>query len=255
MNYDLVISGGGMKFYYLLGVKKALEEKKINIKRYSGTSSGSIFIVLIACGIDNDILIKTYQELFKKSNYKMNIINDFLNIVLPENCHLICSDKVFISISKVSLPFENRIISKFESKKHLIEVVKTSSSFPIFVNSNIFYEYENSKHIDGFFTNNTPFFKDTLRNQIIVRPFIVKYENLQIFDMEPNKNIKYIKLGYQDLNNFFNGNHVFAIEWYNPNRVKINNVLIKYVKYLLKFKIIRCLILIIFVLIIFEKKK
>ena len=61
LDYDLVVSGGGMKFYYLLGIKKALEEKKINIKRYSGTSSGSIFIVLIICGIDNKILINTYQ--------------------------------------------------------------------------------------------------------------------------------------------------------------------------------------------------
>ena len=34
MNYDLVISGGGMKFYYLLGVKKALEEVGLSDRVY-----------------------------------------------------------------------------------------------------------------------------------------------------------------------------------------------------------------------------
>ena len=73
--------------------------------------------------------------------------------------------------------------------------------------------------------------------------------------MEPNSNIEYIKLGYFELNKFIKGEKVYAIEWFEPNRVKINNVIIKYVKYLLKFKIIRYLILAIFLIIIFEKKK
>ena len=253
LDYDLVVSGGGMKFYYLLGIKKALEEKKINIKRYSGTSSGSIFIVLIICGIDNKILINTYQKLFKMSDYKMNIIDKFLNEVLPENCHIICSNRVFISITKIGIPIKNEIISKFTSKKHLIEIIKISSSFPVFVNSNIFYKYKKDYYIDGFFTNNTPFFKDKLREQIIIRPFIVKYKNLQIFDMEPNSNIEYIKLGYFELNKFIKGEKVFAIEWYEPNRVKINNVIIKYVKYLLKFKIINYFIVIILILTLLKK--
>ena len=254
-NLDLIISGGGMKFYYLLGIKKAIQKlkKHINIKRYAGTSSGSIFATLIACNIDNKLLIETYQTLYKTSNYKMNIIDIFLNTVLPDNCHIICSNKVFLSVSKVGLPFKNEIISNFTSKKHLIEVIKTSSSFPFFVNSNLFYKYDNKNYVDGFFTNNTPFFKDNLCDQVIIRPFIVKYKNIQIFDMEPNENIQYLSLGFNDFIKFFNGKKVTPIEWYDPKKTKFNNIIIKYIKYLLKFNSIKYFLIIILIIIILKK--
>ena len=117
----------------------------------------------------------------------------------------------------------------------------------------MFYKYDNKNYVDGFFTNNTPFFKDNLYDQVIIRPFIVKYKNIQIFDMEPNENIQYLSLGFDDFIKFFNGQKVTPIEWYDPKKTKFNNIIMKYIKYLLKFNSIKYFLIVILIIIILKK--
>ena len=61
----LVISGGGTRISYLLGIKKYIEKNNILIDEYSGTSSGSLIIVLMVCNISNNIIIEHYKKSIK----------------------------------------------------------------------------------------------------------------------------------------------------------------------------------------------
>ena len=49
----------------------------------------------------------------------LSSLEDFLNRNIPENAHLLANDKLYISITEKK---KNRIVSKFESKEHLVAV-------------------------------------------------------------------------------------------------------------------------------------
>jgi len=65
--------GGGIRGLVYVGVAKALEEKKFHCKRFIGSSAGSIFASLLACGATSDYLEKivksTNFNLFKDSRW------------------------------------------------------------------------------------------------------------------------------------------------------------------------------------------
>lgn len=219
---DLIVSGGGSKFYYLIGIKKALElcsrKNILKIKRYAGTSSGSMLITLMACNIDNLSIINVYKQINKNNRTNIKLIKKGLDMLLPKNAHIICSNKVYISVTKLGFPFKNEVISKFSSREELIETILCSSSFPYLVNGNIYHKYKNNYYIDGFFTNNTPYFKDNLRRQIIIKPFLIKYSNFHPFELEPNYHIKYLSIGFKDFHRFLNGTKLLPIEWYKKSK-------------------------------------
>ena len=203
----LVISGGGARISYLLGIKKYIEEKNILIDEYSGSSSGSIFIVLMACKISNNEIMKEYSKLIDDkiifSNYKLDLVKKYLYKILPNNCHILCTNKVNISYSYFKFPFiKNIITNKFKSKNHLIEIILASASFPFFINKNLFYRYDNKLLLDGFFSNNTPLLeKNNSENQIIVKTYFRTIYDLDIFLYKKlSKTMK--NLGYNHMKNF-----------------------------------------------------
>lgn len=203
----LIITGGGARMSYLLGIKKYIEESKLIIDEYSGSSSGSIFIVLMACNINNDIITKEYLNLIDDNtinfNYKLDIVKKYLYKILPYNCHKLCSDKVYISYSYFEFPFiKNKIESKFKSKDHLIKTILSSSSFPFFVNKNLFYKNDKKLTLDGFFSNNTPLLdKNNSKNQIIIKTYFRSIIDLDLF-LYKKLSKKMTDLGYYQMKNF-----------------------------------------------------
>jgi hypothetical protein len=248
---DLIVSGGGTKFYYLIGIKKAIEmySKKniLKINRYAGTSSGSMLITLMACNIDNSSIINVYKQLNKNN---MELIKKGLEMLLPKNAHIICSNKVYISVTKLGFPFRNEIISKFSSRQDLIETILCSSSFPYFVNSEFYHKYKNKYYIDGFFSNNTPYFKDNLRKQLIINPFLIKYSTFHPFELEPNSHIKYISVGFKDFHKFLDGTKILPFEWYKKNKKKYFSIRkhITLLSYFINFKTVLLFIILLFIL-------
>lgn len=229
MNINLVISGGGIKFFYLLGVKKALDKlkNKIKISKYSASSSGALFIVFMACNINDNLLVNNYLPLLNSNENKLKLIDDFLTKTLPINAYKICTNKVFISLSRISIPFKNEIVYKFNNNRHLINVIMASCSFPLIVNKSLYFKLNNKYYIDGCFTNNTPIFNDNIK-QIIIKPYLIKYDKVNIFSLENNSDIKYVKEGYNDFLLFLDSKKINSIQWFNPNRIKKN----KYLKYI-----------------------
>lgn len=208
--FFLVITGGGNKLSYLLGIKKYIEDNNIYIEKYNGSSIGSIIVALMACGISNNKIIDNYYS-SKKSNTKMKSLKNFLELVLPQNAHILCSNKISVSTSlKKACSLENKIYNKFESRNDLINILMASSSFPYFINKNIFHSYRNSKYTDGFFTNNTPLVIDNNSfNQIIVKPYLFKPFDVEKFNINKKLDINQINKGYHDMENFFKNGETF----------------------------------------------
>lgn len=95
----LLLSSGGIKGISFLGVWKYIQEKKIEIKTFSGVSIGSLFSLLF-------ILDFTYEEI-----YNILIKLDFLDLF-----HFNFTDFLDLYGMIDILPFENFILQKIEDK-------------------------------------------------------------------------------------------------------------------------------------------
>ena len=234
---NLVISGGGVKLFYFIGMyyffKKLQDKKIIKFKSYSAISSGSVFIVLMACNINIHLLLKTYKKyiiLFHQRHRlcfsKMLLLKHFLYEILPKDAHILCTNKVYISMTQIDSFPRKVTFNKFKSKKDLIEILLASSSFPFLVNKNIYYKYKNHKYIDGCFTDNTPIIKSF--DTIIFKPFLTGRINL--FSLEKLSDIKNIKKGFDDTKKFFlNTDKTLSLDWY-----KNESSIYKYILYFIK---------------------
>ena len=248
MNLDITISGGGIKFYYLLGIKRAIEklekEKIAFFKRYSATSSGSIILPLIVCKINNSTALHFYKLTQKsRSRNKLDLISIFLNKVLPENAHLLCNNKIFLSITQISgFNIKNKIVSQFNSKDDLINYIKCSCAFPLLANSTFYYKYKNEKYIDGCFTNNTPTFNS--KNHLIIKLFFIDYYNFNLFNLEDRTHLKYYQKGFSDLIKYFKG---ISIDCFQYNDNKLKNIYL-YTYYFAKKRILLMILILLFLL-------
>ena len=69
---DLVISGGGLKGFFMVGVKhvltRELHKRKITIARISGASAGAWSGLFICCGFTTHDWMKTYYALQDRPN-------------------------------------------------------------------------------------------------------------------------------------------------------------------------------------------
>ena len=184
---NLVISGGGVKLFYFIGMyclfRKIIKRDIIKIQSYSAISSGSVFITLMACDICPSKIIKIYkkyillfQQRLKLNISKFKLLERFLYEILPDNAHIICTNKVFITTTLLNFPLKKITFSKFTCKKDLVDILLCSSSFPILVNKSIYKTYKNKNYIDGCFSSNTPIINKN--NTIIFRPFLVGHINL-----------------------------------------------------------------------------
>ena len=119
---DVVLSGGGFKGFFLVGVWSVLRgmmaQKKLEVKRWAGTSVGAGCAVYMCCGVDPVVWSNTYwrsRRLIRGGGLSINEAFGVLsNDVLPDNAHELCTDKVFLSITLLTaFGPKNMIISKF----------------------------------------------------------------------------------------------------------------------------------------------
>ena len=113
MKISLALSGGGIKGVAHIGALKALEEKKIQIEKISGTSSGSIVASLFAAGFSSDDIYKIFKKYCKKIKYvePINIVKLILGLILDR--------KIIIDGLNSGIQIE-KLIQK-ECKKNNIE--------------------------------------------------------------------------------------------------------------------------------------
>jgi predicted patatin/cPLA2 family phospholipase len=167
----VICGGGGVFFFWQAGVVKALQQQ-YDLRNedvcFSGASAGSISSILAVCNVNIDDAIEEAMrladqaEIFRRRGGLLGIwgglIERWLNFLLPENCHLLCSGRVFISLTKI--PSLRRIVvSKFTSKNDLIQACLCSVHIPYFLDGKFSRMYNGDAYIDGsvyFFIKNKP---------------------------------------------------------------------------------------------------
>jgi hypothetical protein len=107
-----------------------------------------------------DIYEYSIQHIGKKQN--IDILNHLIEMIshfLPENIHETISNKVFISYYNVKK--NKKIIKrKYKSREDLLETVRKTCFFPLFLNGELFYK---NKYVDGM----SPYIFPINKNRII----------------------------------------------------------------------------------------
>lgn len=100
---NLAFSGGGIKCYAYIGVLKYLEEKNLlkNVGRFSCTSGGSIFCILILCGYNSDELENIVYNLDFSYIENVDVNNLFNNYGLDDMKGLSSLIKILLSKKNV----------------------------------------------------------------------------------------------------------------------------------------------------------
>jgi hypothetical protein len=171
--HHIIFPGGGIYFFWQAGNVKAMQETydlKNGNFTMSGASAGSISSVLAACNVNMDNAMKVALRLSDQANIFTNglsriwgkLIEKWLQEILPENSHIICSGKVNISITTITAsfhPLHRKVVNMFSSKQDVIDACLTSVHIPYFIDGNFFRTYRGDRCVDGsflFFLHNTP---------------------------------------------------------------------------------------------------
>jgi hypothetical protein len=93
---------------------------------------------------------------------------------MPEDAHIRCSGKVFVSITVVDLSkgpgaLTNKIVSQFASRDDLMDACMASSCIPYVSDDGIGRRFRGEYVLDGGVINNVPHFNDHKRRQIAIR--------------------------------------------------------------------------------------
>lgn len=175
----LVLSGGGVRGFAMLGTLQYLQQHRFlnKIKKYIGTSIGAILSVLLIIGYEpSDIIIKFIQKNYVKDfgNYSfVNAIrgNGFLSFdlfskilkeVLLEKMETIPTLKEFDEKFKVTftcLTFnytkkcEEILNSDTFPDLNILDALRMTSNVPLIFDN---FLYEGCYYFDGFLANNLP---------------------------------------------------------------------------------------------------
>jgi hypothetical protein len=215
---DLIIGGGGFNGFYVFGFQKILKklekENKIVVQRYAGTSVGAICSVLIACKVTDDQILELYDKIKHNHEFLLNL-RDELKRILPANAYILCTNRVFISMT--TFPFlQNQIISEFNDNDELIDACIASSCMPLFVTNRLYYKFRNKYYLDGFISKNLIVFNDNKREQLIIQPHKVEYNLFNRFKAKDSAIAGLIVKGAIDAESFFSkkGIELPCIMWF-----------------------------------------
>lgn len=134
--YDVVLEGGGAKGIVFVGAFQEIEARKLNIRRYVGTSAGSITAVLLAAGYNAQELFEAVNEKFidPKTGIEKPIFLSFLDT--PEktdfsendiNTSLLC-----LLLSEIDIPLLPKIVENRIHQSVTYELMKLSGYREIF---------------------------------------------------------------------------------------------------------------------------
>jgi len=219
---DLVITGGGFKNSYAMGIFLFLNKlkkynDKINFDRISGTSAGACTGFFIINDKINDYIHLSYSLVDTLSKYPYARPKYLWNELFKEYVNkygIPKKDKLHISFSVLDYkyPFlNNEIVSSYDNEEDLIDAFKSTSSIP-YLMVNFFGKYKNKYTLDGYFTNNTPIFKDNKNKQLIINFTDLKDEYDKVFLFTKDEITEIIIKGINDIIDFLNGKEISNIK-------------------------------------------
>ncbi|XP_006866962.1 PREDICTED: patatin-like phospholipase domain-containing protein 5-like [Chrysochloris asiatica] len=181
-SWNLSFSGAGFLGLYYVGVTHCLLERAprllLGAQRFYGSSSGALYAVSLVCGMPIDYccsqvlgmttLVKRLSlGIFHPSFTPMERIKTSLQEVLPENAHILASQRLGISLTRWP-DRKNVIVTNFTTRDELIQAMVCALFFPVYCGV-IPPEFRGERYIDGALSNNLLFKND--KSTITVSPF------------------------------------------------------------------------------------
>ena len=160
---QIVFAGSGGMYHYYLGIAKVLQENFYLDNVICGGTSGGCFpalLLLLGHNIDKvhyDINRKILDEsanswlgsLFRWNAIVRKHVLDFLD---PDT-HEKVNGRLFISMTNIR-PFQNEVVSEWESTEDLVDCMQCSSFIPIVFEPKMWHYHRETRYVDGGFTNN-----------------------------------------------------------------------------------------------------
>ena len=184
ISIDVVLSGGGLKGYFMVGagniLQKELDKRKMKIARIAGASAGSWAGMFMLTGVSSEAWIETYfANQIRPGSTLLEAYQELwpqVRAVLPQDAYKQCSGRLFISLTKVTIwGVENVMISEFSSNEDLFNCCCASSTIPYMSIPRWFWYFRGEPYLDGGLTNNTPVFPNGERRQLVFRLYEVEY--------------------------------------------------------------------------------
>lgn len=155
----LGIAGGGVFFFWEVGVLKYLQENfRLKETDIIGVSAGALCAVLVACNVNLDRAVrKAYDisieaDIWNRSGGLAGIwgplVKQWLEELLPEDAHEMCSSRVKVIATKFPR-MKLEYLDNFESREDLINACMASVHIPFFLDGNGTYSYKGGQFIDG----------------------------------------------------------------------------------------------------------
>jgi len=181
---DVVISGGALRGYFMLGARHAIESRAdLVVQRYSGTSAGAWTAMFMATDLSSANWLRTYTltaAVARKAAtrgraapalmeaYRENLW-PWLQTVLPADAHEKCSGRLFVTITTLDQRgLQKLTVSQFDSNQDLFEACAASSCVPMVTTKRFGARFRGKRSFDGLFSgDNIPLFTDHARPQLV----------------------------------------------------------------------------------------
>jgi predicted acylesterase/phospholipase RssA len=223
---DIVVSGGGLKGYFMAGCShillKELAKQNVKIARVAGASAGAWCGMFILTGIGTETWVETYYKCKERPGMTMHEayteLWPWMESNLPKNAWEICNNRLFVSVTEVTMwGVKNHMISTYTCNEDLFEACMASSTVPYISLPGMLRWYKNMWCVDGGVTNNTPVFPDNVRRQLVFRLGDVLYPLK--FWINPNGKLHCVSRSLSRTVLHFTGSYCVASRQLNCNLV------------------------------------
>ncbi|XP_061432873.1 patatin-like phospholipase domain-containing protein 4 [Lethenteron reissneri] len=161
-SWSVSMPGAGFLLPYQLGICMALHAHGVPIAHAAGSSSGSLAAALLTLAPhrskEMSSMVSSYAAQGHGATLSFRLIpklREILEQILPLDSHTLATGRLFVSVTRLP-DGQNRIISDFDTREELIQVLLASCLFPFYSGiSGICYRGE--MYCDGGFTDNQPF--------------------------------------------------------------------------------------------------
>jgi predicted acylesterase/phospholipase RssA len=223
---DIVISGGGLKGYFVTGCSHVLlhELKKhdVVVQRIAGASAGAWCGLFMLTGFPTKSWLETYYLFRDRPDMFMHEAYDdlwsWISAQLPDDAWSICSGRLFISITEITMfGLKNRVVSEFSSNRDIFDACLASSTVPFITLPTICRKYKNMHVLDGGFTNSTPIFPDMQRRQLVIQLDNVFYPTNLMIRPHDQCIESLVLRGAIQISNFLQGESIPTFKWIAPS--------------------------------------
>ncbi|XP_058165124.1 1-acylglycerol-3-phosphate O-acyltransferase PNPLA3-like [Dasypus novemcinctus] len=185
--WSLSFVGCGFLNFYHVGVTRCLRERAPHLLRDArmlfGSSSGALHCAALLAGVPLDQMIQMFTRLLwtvrKRSlgalHPSVNLskcVREELHKCLPANVHQLVSDKMGISLTRVS-DWKNVLVSDFQSKDEVVDALVCSTFIP-FYSGLIPPSFRGVRYVDGGVTDDVPFID--AKTTITISPFYGEHD-------------------------------------------------------------------------------